>query len=58
MPKEKMQKVTLNLYDGDFATLQGYYAEVGASIVIRKLVRKHIEELEKNRKVPKVEIDA
>lgn len=45
------QKHTLNLYEGDFARLQELYPETGASIVIRTLVRKHIEE-----KTPKVDV--
>lgn len=43
--KEPMQKHTLNLYEGDFERLQALYPELGASIVIRKIIRKHIESI-------------
>lgn len=44
------QKHTLNLFEGDFARLQELYPDAGASLVIRTLVRRHIDE-----KTPKVD---
>lgn len=41
-----MTKHTLLLFDGDFAYLQRTYPEVGASKLIRTLVRAHVEGLE------------
>lgn len=39
---EELQKHTINLYKGDYARLQAMYPDVGANIVIRKLIRKHV----------------
>ncbi len=41
-----LQKVTLVLYDGDFARLRELHPRLGASKVVRTLVRKHIREIE------------
>lgn len=38
-------KHTLHLYQGDYADLMSMYPEIGAALVIRKLVRRHIEEM-------------
>ena len=42
-----MQKVTLSLYRGDFDRLRDYFPKLGASKVVRLLVRKYIGEVEK-----------
>lgn len=47
--KEPMQKHTLNLYEGDFERLQELYPEIGASMVIRKIIRKHIADVTPGR---------
>lgn len=44
---EPLQKHILRLYEGDFDKLTSYYPEVTATVVIRKLVRRHITELNK-----------
>lgn len=41
-----LQKVTLNLFKGDFARLQEMYPENGASVAVRKIVRKFISEMD------------
>lgn len=41
------QKHTLNLYEGDFDRLRELYPHVGASIVIRRLIRRYIEDIER-----------
>lgn len=46
MAAEKLQKVTLKLFDGEFEKLRQHYPEVGASLVVRKLVRNHLRKLE------------
>ncbi len=47
MPKtEELQKHTLLLFEGDYRRLQEYYPEIGAAIVIRKIVRKHLTQLD------------
>lgn len=38
-----LQKHTLQLYQGDFEELQSLY-EVGASYIIRRLVREHLRQ--------------
>lgn len=43
-----LKKHTLFLFDGDYATLQSYYADVGAAVIIRKIVRAYVLHLEKN----------
>lgn len=43
---EETQKHTLHFYRGDFQRLQELYPEIGASLIVRKLVRKHIEGIE------------
>lgn len=39
---EDLEKVTLNLFKGDFKTLQDLHPYIGAGKAIRTLVRKHI----------------
>lgn len=50
-------KHTLNLYTNDFAQLQELYPEIGASLVIRKIVRQHIEKMTKGNKAISVEVN-
>lgn len=44
MNNEPTQKHTLHLFVGDFQRLGELYPDLSASLIIRKLVRKHIEE--------------
>jgi hypothetical protein len=54
---EELQKHTLNLFRGDFDRLRDFYPELDPSIVIRKLLRKHILDNEAEVEVkPKTEI--
>jgi hypothetical protein len=48
MPKAEteLQKHTMNLYLGDYARLQDLYPEIGASVVIRRIIRAWIEKAE------------
>ena len=43
--QEPLQKHTLHLYEGDYERLRHLYPEVGAAIVVRKLIRKHLNEV-------------
>lgn len=43
--KEPMTKHTLHLYEGDYERLRELYPELGAAIIIRRLIRKHIKEV-------------
>lgn len=38
-----LQKVTVKLYDGEFAQLQTLHPRIGASKVVRMLVHSHIK---------------
>lgn len=42
-----LQKVTLNLFDGDFERCRELYPDLGAGKVIRTLVRSFIEKEER-----------
>lgn len=42
--KEPMQKHTLHLYEGDYERIKALFPEVGAAIVIRRLVRKFLKD--------------
>jgi len=53
--REPVHKHTVNLYEGDFQRLQDLYPDLGAGIVVRKLVRKHIKSVEKNVTPAKLE---
>lgn len=46
MLSDDLTKHTLNLYSGDYAKLQELYPDVGAGPVIRKIIRKFIEQCE------------
>lgn len=44
--EEGLQKHTLNLYEGDYEKLRGFYPDIGASAVIRRIVRRYVEQVE------------
>lgn len=50
---DELHKHTLHLYLGDYQRLQEYYPEIGAAVVVRKLVRKHLDQLDATAKVNK-----
>lgn len=39
-----IQKHTLNLFEGDYARIQEMFPDIGAATIIRKLVRRFIEQ--------------
>jgi len=43
---EGLQKHTLNLYEGDYEKIRLLYPDVGAGAIIRRIVRKFIEQVE------------
>jgi hypothetical protein len=49
MPKaeEELEKVTLNMYRGDMDRLREFYPDIGASAMVRRLVRRFIVQVEK-----------
>lgn len=40
----------MKLFEGDFAALQSMYPDVGASAVIRNLIRAHLDKVEAEAK--------
>lgn len=58
MPKGKteLQKHTLNLTPGDYAKLQGYYPDIGAATIIRRIVHRYVENIEE-RGGPPIDTD-
>ena len=54
-----LQKVTLNLFEGDLERLQALYPDVGGGPIIRRLVRSFIEQIERGAEGfnPKVEVN-
>lgn len=44
---EDLQKHTLNLFAGDYEKLKEFYPDTGAGAIIRRLVRKFIQNIEK-----------
>ncbi len=47
MPKdETLTKHTMNLFSGDYAKLQQYYPDIGAATIIRRVVRKFVDQIE------------
>lgn len=48
MPKSEIElkKHTLNLFAGDFSRLDELHPDIGASTIIRKLIRAHIKKVE------------
>lgn len=47
MPDETdLQKHTLNLYRGDYEKLRAAYPDIGAAVVIRRVIRKFIDRIE------------
>lgn len=58
MKESPLQKVTLNLFAGDFSRLQELFPDIGASVVVRKLVRNYITALDaKELAAPKTEVN-
>lgn len=42
---EPLQRVTLNLFQSDYETMQLAYNEIGAQKAIRNIVRAHVQRL-------------
>jgi hypothetical protein len=48
MSKADLSKHTLNLFPGDYAKIQDYFPDIGAATIIRRVVRKFIEQIEEH----------
>lgn len=46
MQSRPLEKVTLNLFEGDYAKVQAVSGKAGASLVIRSLVAAFLEKIE------------
>lgn len=56
--KEPLTKHTLLLFEGDFARLGDLHPEVGASVMVRTIVRKYLDKVDPPTKdLPKIEKD-
>lgn len=52
--EEDLQKHTFNLFKGDMDKLKEIYSEVGATTVVRQLVRTHLNKIVKPVDIKKV----
>lgn len=43
---EELKKHTLHLYAGDFDKLASFYPDLGPSVAVRRIIRKHLKQLE------------
>jgi hypothetical protein len=59
MAKEELQKHTLLLNAGDYETLRSLYPDIGAAVVIRRIIRAFLDKIEsRGNEVPEnVEIE-
>lgn len=57
MPKGELQKHTLNLFPGDYADLQDFYPDVGAAVIIRRIVRAYVNQIKEKGAEAVAEID-
>jgi len=55
--KTALQKHTLHFFEGDFEELKNLYPSVSATIIIRTLVRRHIEKVKGGQTELKIEVD-
>lgn len=48
MPRAEadLEKVTMNLFYGDWKKLQSFYPDTGASPIVRRLIRSFVEQIE------------
>ncbi len=54
---EELQKVTMNLFEGDYAKVQALYPEVGAGPIIRQVLRAWLDKIESGEAAaPTVEV--
>lgn len=52
MSKAELSKHTLNLFPGDYAKLQELYPDIGAATIIRRVIRRFIEQIEESGTSP------
>lgn len=47
-----LRKHTLHLFDGDYSMIQDLHPDIGAAVIIRKLVRSYLEKIQEGDRVP------
>lgn len=52
-----LRKVTMNLFEDQMEALQGYYPDVGASAIIRRLIDSYIEQIKGRGGVLNAEVE-
>lgn len=55
--KEDLQKHTLLLYKGDYEALASHYRDVAVAVVIRRIIRAHLKQIEVEARPPNVEVN-
>lgn len=48
---EELQKHTLNLFKGDYEEIQNMFPDLGAAVIIRRVVRNYVEGLREKTQV-------
>lgn len=43
---EELQKHTLNLFRGDYEKVQEFYPDIGAAVIIRRVLRSFLKKVE------------
>jgi hypothetical protein len=54
---EKLRKHTLNLRDGDYERLQALWPDVGAAVIIRRIISSFLDREENNRSSSNIEVN-
>ena len=49
---EGITKHTLNLFEGDYARIQELFPDEGAALVIRRIVRRFLEQVDNEARLP------
>lgn len=55
---ESLEKVTLNLYEGDWKRLSAIAPRAGASLIVRNLVRSFLMKIDEGANIQKETLDA
>lgn len=43
---DELTKHTLNLFEGDYEKIRSYYPDLGAAVIIRRVLRAFVEQIE------------
>lgn len=56
MANDDLQKHTLNLHRGDYQRIQELFPDIGAAVIIRRIVRKFLKQVETEGESVEVEV--